>query len=388
MALKDDVLHVHVSYVPIPPHIGEPKTKPTQLSFRLLMSMGIQPDIIVTRSEGDIDSHRKYKLALTCNIDPKDVFCNPNVDNVFRVPLILYEQGLDKRILEKLNLPKKKINLKKWENFIEEITKKKNKKVKISIIGKYFGTGSYSLIDSYFSLIQAIRHACWKLGIKPDINFVNSDKDEEKIEKLIKDSDGIIVPIGWGPRGVEGKIKAIKFSRENKIPYLGLCYGMQLACVEFARNVIGWKDANAVEINPKTTHPIIHEIPFNKKYQVIKGDGTSMRLGAYDCVLKKDSLMYKIYDKHNGFKDKKKNIVSERHRHRFEFNNKYREDFEKHGMVISGVSPDDFFVEMIELPKSKHPFFIGTQGHPEYKSTLLKPHPIFVEFVKACNPHC
>ena len=383
MALRDDVLHVHVSYVPIPPHIGEPKTKPTQLSIRHLMSMGIQPDIIVCRSEGEIDDQRKYKLALICNIDPKDVFSDPNTDTVYKVPIILHEQAIDKRILEKLNLPKKRINLEDWKKFVERITKKKDKTVKISIVGKYFGTGNYSLADSYFALIEAIKHACWKLEVGLDLNFVNSDKNEKNVEKLIKDSNGVIVPIGWGSRGVEGKIRAIKFCRENKTPYLGLCYGMQLACVEFARNVIGWKDASTVEVNPKTEHPIIHAIPFNKKYQVIKGDGTSMRLGSFDCILKKNSLLHGIYDKHNSFKDKKKGIVSERHRHRFEFNNEYRGDFEKHGMMISGASPDDFFVEMIELPKNKHPFFVGTQGHPEYKSTPLNPHPIFLEFVRA-----
>ncbi len=384
MGLEEDVLHIHVSYVPIPPHIGEPKTKPTQLSFRHLMSMGIQPDIIVARSEGDIDDHRKYKLALTCNINPEDVFSNPNTDTVYRVPLILYEQKFDKRILEKLDLPHDGINLKDWKKFVKNIVKKKGKKVKISIVGKYFGTGEYSLTDTYFALIEAIKHACWELNTELDLNFVNSDKDKKKVEKLIEDSDGVIVPIGWGKRGVEGKIKAIKFCRENRLPYLGLCYGMQLACVEFARNVIGWKEVHTVEVKPKTNHPVIHEVPFDKKYQMIKGDGTSMRLGSYDCILKEGSRVYKIYDKHNGFKNKKKRIVSERHRHRFEFNNKYRDDFEKNGMLISGVSPDDFFVEMIELPKSKHPFFVGTQGHPEYKSTPLNPHPIFLEFIKAC----
>jgi len=385
MALKEDVLHIHVSYVPIPPHIGEPKTKPTQLSFRHLMSMGIQPHIIVTRSESDIDDRRKYKLALTCNIDPKDVFSNPNVETIYKVPLILHKQGLDKRILEKLGLPKKKINLRDWDNLVKKITSKKSKKVKISIVGKYFGTGNYSMADSYFALIEAIKHSCWKLGVDSMLNFVNSDKDEGNIEELIEGSDGVIVPIGWGSRGVEGKIKAVKFCRENKIPYLGLCYGMQLACVEFARDVIGWKNSNTVEVDPNTNYPVIHAIPFNKKYQVIKGNGASMRLGGCDCILKKNSLLHKIYNRHNSFKDKEKSIVSERHRHRFEFNNKYRQDFERHGLVFSGMSPDGFFVEMIELPKSKHPFFIGTQGHPEYKSTPLKPHPIFLEFIEICE---
>jgi CTP synthase len=384
MDLDEDVLHIHVSYVPIPPHIGEPKTKPTQLSFRHLMSMGIQPDIIIGRSEGDLDEHRKYKLALTCNINPEDVFSDPNTDTVYRIPLILHEQDFDKRLLGKLNLPHDGIDLKDWKKFVNNIVKKKEKTIKISIVGKYFGTGEYSLTDSYFALIEAIRHACWKLNTELKLNFVNSDKDEKNVEKLIKDSDGVIVPIGWGKRGVEGKLNAIKFSREKKVPYLGLCYGMQLACVEFARNVIGWKDAHTVEVDPKTSHPVIHEIPFNEKYQVIKGNGTSMRLGGYDCVLKKGSFLHQIYDKYDSFKNKEKRLVSERHRHRYEFNNQYRKDFEENGLVISGVSPDDFFVEMVELPKDKHPFFVGTQGHPEYKSTPMNPHPLFLEFIKAC----
>jgi CTP synthase len=384
MDLDEDVLHIHVSYVPIPPHIGEPKTKPTQLSFRHLMSMGIQPDIIIGRSEGDLDEHRKCKLALTCNINPEDVFSDPNTDTVYRIPLILHEQDFDKRLLGKLNLPHDGIDLKDWKKFVNNIVKKKEKTIKISIVGKYFGTGEYSLTDSYFALIEAIRHACWKLNTELKLNFVNSDKDEKNVEKLIKDSDGVIVPIGWGKRGVEGKLNAIKFSREKKVPYLGLCYGMQLACVEFARNVIGWKDAHTVEVDPKTSHPVIHEIPFNEKYQVIKGNGTSMRLGGYDCVLKKGSFLHQIYDKYDSFKNKEKRLVSERHRHRYEFNNQYRKDFEENGLVISGVSPDDFFVEMVELPKDKHPFFVGTQGHPEYKSTPMNPHPLFLEFIKAC----
>lgn len=381
MGIKKPVIHIHVSYVPIPPHVGEPKTKPTQLSIRELMSMGIHPDIIVGRSEGDIDSQRRYKLALTCGIDPKDVFSNPNTDTVYNVPLILHRQDFDKRILNKFGLRSKKTDLKDWEMLVNKIRGDKKKEVKISIVGKYFGTGDYSLTDSYFALIEAIKHACWKLGLEPELNFINSEKNEKSVEKMLKGSDGIIVPIGWGSRGVEGKIKAIKYARENKIPFLGLCYGMQLACVEFARNVIGWKDARTVEVNKKTKHPVIHEVPFDKKYQTIKGDGTSMRLGGFDCILKKGTTIHKIYDKYGAFSGK--DTVSERHRHRFEFNNKYRGDFEKNGFVISGASPDNFFVEMIELPKKAHPFFVATQGHPEYKSTPIKPHPMFLEFIEA-----
>jgi CTP synthase len=270
-----------------------------------------------------------------------------------------------------------------WENLVKKIRSKGEKDIKISIVGKYFGTGDYSLEDSYFALIEAIKHACWRLDANLELKYINSEKEEKNIGDLIKNSDGIIVPIGWGERGVEGKIKAIKFARENKIPFLGLCYGMQLACIEFARNVVGLKDANSTEIAKETKHPIIHDIPFNKKYQVIKGDGTSMRLGGYDCVLKKNTLTHKIYSEHTAFKNREKDIISERHRHRFEFNNKYREELEKHGLVISGTSPDNFFVEVIELPQSRHPFFIGTQGHPEYKSTPNNPHPMFLEFINA-----
>jgi len=216
--------------------------------------------------------------------------------------------------------------------------------------------------------------------------FIKATDLETKKDKALNDLksvDGIIVPIGWGERGVEGKISAIKYARENKVPYLGLCYGMQLASIEFARNVAGLKDANTVEVNPETPYPIIHDIPFEEKYQKIKGKGASMRLGAYDCILKPNTLAHNIYKKHHAFKDENKNLISERHRHRFEFNNKYREVLENAGFIISGTSPDDFFVEMIELPQNKHPFFLATQAHPEYKSQPLKPHPIFVEYLKA-----
>ena len=209
---------------------------------------------------------------------------------------------------------------------------------------------------------------------------------EKKLKKavtILEKADGIIVPIGWGERGVEGKIDAITYARENKIPFLGLCYGMQLASVEFARNVVGLKDAHTSEVRPDTPYPIIHDIPFEEKYQKIKGDGASMRLGAYDCVLKPGSLAHQIYSKHDGFKNKKESLISERHRHRYEFNNEYREILEKNGFVISGTSPDNFFVEMIELPQKDHPFFLATQAHPEYKSRPLKPHPIFIEYLRA-----
>ena len=388
MAIHEPVAHVHVTYVPVPPHIGEPKTKPAQFGLKALMNMGVTPQFIVVRSEKPIDEKRKYKFALKFYINPKDIFSNENLAHVSEVPLHLHRQNFDIRILKYFSMARKtSIDLTDWQAYVKKINSKRSKRVKLSIVGKYFATGDSSLLDSYYALMEAIEHAAIKNDMEVDLNLVNSDKEEKYIADRIKGSDGIIVPIGWGKRGAEGKIMAIKYAREHRIPYLGLCYGMQLACVEFARNVIGLNEADTEENNPKAKYKIVHSIPFNKKYQVIKGKGTSMRLGSYDCVLKKGTLAYDIYDKHNEFKDKKESLISERHRHRFEFNNEYRKMLEDKGFVFSGTSPDNFFVEIIELPKNKHPFFIATQGHPEYKSRPLKPHPVFVEFLKAANKY-
>lgn len=382
----EDVAHVHISYVPVPKHLGEPKSKPTQLSIRFLNMAGIQPDFIILRSEVEIDELRKQKIAVQCNVTRDRIVTNVDSDSIFKIPLNFYEQKFDKKILSFLNLRQNKADLSEWKSLIKRINRKTNKEVKIVIAGKYFATGEFELKDSYNSLLHSIMHASWSSEICPSIKFVNTEDIEKNgVEKYMQDIDGIIVPIGWGERGVEGKIEAIRFARENKIPYLGLCYGMQLACVEFSRNVIGWKDSHTEEVNPKSKHKIIHSIPFDPKYQVIKGEGTSMRLGTYPCVIKKDTLAYQIYSKYKiGKKDQKGNlVVQERHRHRFEFNNEYKAALEKAGMVFSGESPDGFFVEMIELPRETHPFFIATQPHPEYKSTPLNPHPVFIEFLKA-----
>jgi len=382
LGLTQPVAHVHVTYVPVPAHIGEPKTKPAQLGIRELMSMGINIDYLVVRSELPIDTQRKYKFAMKFHIDTKNVFSNENLPDIHLVPLHLQKQGLDKQLLTNFKLKFKEIKLSSWEKFVAKRLKPKKKKVNIAIVGKYFGTGDSSLTDAYYALIEAIKHGAIANDSKIELKYINSDKQEKNISSLLSDVDGIIVPIGWGSRGVSGKLKAIKYARENKIPYLGLCYGMQLATVEFARNVVGIKDADTEENNPKSKNKIIHSIPFDPKYQVIKGDGCSMRLGTYPCVLNKDSYVYSIYDKHKAFADKKKGIVEERHRHRFEFNNDYQGQLEKAGMIFSGKSPDGMFVEFIELPKKIHPFFVATQGHPEYKSTPLSAHPLFVEFVK------
>lgn len=383
----NDVIHIHLSYVPVPKHLGEPKTKPTQISFRLLNSAGIQPEFLVVRSEEAIDSKRRQKLAINCNLHADHIINNPNLETIYDLPLVFQEQHFAQKIINQLHLeaPKKRISLKKWEDLSKKVKKDHKKSVNITIAGKYFATGEYQLTDSYASLIESLKHAAWENNVKLNLNFINTEDIEKKGIGILKDikSDGIIVPIGWGSRGVEGKIAAVNYARINKIPYLGLCYGMQLAAVEFARNVVGIKDATSEEIDPKTKNPIIHSIPFNKKYQTIKGDGTSMRLGAFDCVIKPDTLAYKVYDKYGYWKDKKKSIVSERHRHRFEFNNEYKNQLEEKGFIFSGMSPDNFFVEVIELSQKEHPFFLATQAHPEYKSTALNPHPFFMEFMKA-----
>jgi CTP synthase len=383
-----DVIHVHVTYFPMPEHIHELKSKPTQLSVQLLNSMGIQPDFLVGRAATPIDDKRKEKVAFYCNLDKEDVISNPDLPSIYQLPLTFHEQDFDVHVLEKLGLEVKRIDIAPWRKLVEQIDAPTNQKLRVGIIAKYIATGEFELQDSYASLLEAIKHASWFTKKQTEIVFINAEALEKETKDAVKNLesvDAIIVPIGWGSRGVEGKIAAIKYARTHKVPYLGLCYGMQLAAVEFARNVLGLKEAHTEEVMPESPHKLIHSIPFDPKYQRIKGEGASMRLGGYDCVLKEGTLAYEIYKKHNAFKDARKHIISERHRHRFEFNNAYRQMMAKEGFVVSGTSPDDFFVEMIELPKKMHPFFIATQAHPEYKSQPLKPHPIFIEFLEAAS---
>lgn len=386
----NDTVHIHVTYFPTPAHINEPKSKPTQLSVKLLNGMGIQPEFVVGRAEAPIDDKRKEKVAYYCNLPTDHVISNPDSETIYEMPLIFAEQNFDQLVLEELGLPAGKPNLAPWKKFVQRIKSKKNKSITLAIIAKYIATGDYELKDSYVSLIESLDFAGWQEDIEIKLAFINAEqleKGEAAAVASLEQADGIIVPIGWGGRGVEGKISAINFSREKKIPYLGLCYGMQLASIEFARNVVGLDQAHTTEVEPETPHPVIHDIPFEERYQKIKGQGASMRLGAYDCVLKPGTLAHTIYKIHRAFKDPKKNLISERHRHRYEFNNEYRERLESAGFVISGTSPDNFFVEMVELPQDKHPFFIATQAHPEYKSRPLQPHPIFIEFVKAAEKY-
>ncbi|MBI2589594.1 CTP synthase [Candidatus Berkelbacteria bacterium] len=372
-----DILQVHVAYLPIPVSLGEMKSKPVQQSVKLLNSMGIQPDMIVGRADAPIDKRRRERLALFCNVRPEDVISNPNVDSIYEVPLILEAQRVGEIILEKLGLKPRRHNLKDWRKLVASIQRVK-REIKIAVVGKYFGTGDYTLSDSYISVIEAVKHGGWTQGIKPNMTWIDAERYETN-PKLVQELNtyaGVIVPGGFGSRGVEGIITAIKFAREQKIPYLGLCYGMQLATVEFARHVAHLIGAHTTEIKKRPTHPVIHIIPEQEKKLLKFEYGGTMRLGAYPAKLKKDTRAEKIYGRGR---------VSERHRHRYELNNEYREILESAGLVISGASPDGRLAEIIELPGERHPFFIGTQFHPEFQSRPLSPHPLFTAFVTAAK---
>ena len=380
-----DVVHVHVSYLPTPSHLGEPKTKPTQLSVRTLNSMGIQPDFIVARSDQFIDQRRRDRFALFCNMSGDNIISNPDVKSVYEVPFVLEEQKFAEKILNKLDLPAKKPDLTKWRKLLERIKSTPKKEVKIAIIGKYFSTGNYHLRDSYAALFDAIDHAAWEQNINVKTIWIDAEKVEKDGERVIGNPDGVIVPIGWGERGSEGMITAASYARRKKIPYLGLCYGMQLACVAFARDLIGWKDANSEENDSKTKHPVIHLMPAQKEVMARRAYGGTMRLGGWEAVVKKGTIAYDAYDKSGMFLNKQKGITSERHRHRYEFNDLFIKDFESKGLVVSARSVIENLAEIVELPKKDHPFYVGTQGHPEYKSRPNRPHPLFVEYLKAAS---
>jgi CTP synthase len=371
----DDVIFVMVSYLPIPSKIGEMKTKPTQYAVRTLNSAGILPDVIVARSETYLDQKRKEKIAMFCNIPERYVISAPDIESIYEVPINFERDDLSRLLLKKLDLPYKKTNLNKWYDLVDNIKNPKGR-IKIGVVGKYFGTGDFVLSDAYISVLEAIKHAAYKLKLKPEIGWINSEVFEKEPEKLneLKSYDGVIVPGGFGSRGVEGKIKAIEFLRVNKIPFFGLCYGMQLSVIEYARNVLGYKDANTTEINRKTKHPVIDIMPDQKKNLEDSNYGATMRLGAYPAILKRGSVAASAYNRKK---------ISERHRHRWEINPNYVSRLEKAGLVFSGISPDRKLTEITELPRSVHPFFLGTQFHPELKSNPLGSHPLFLEFVKA-----
>lgn len=376
MKLKnpDDVLFALVSYLPIPGHIGEMKTKPTQYAARTLNASGIQPDLILARGKTELDKPRREKLALFCGLRSEDeVISAPDVESIYLVPEVLESQGLSKLIAKKLKLRLKGDKSAEWNSFVRKM-QHASKPVKIAVVGKYFGIGSFTLADSYISVIEAVKHAAWSQNAKPEMTWIDSEEFERGERKLsdLKNFDALVVPGGFGTRGIEGIVKAIQFARENQLPYLGLCYGMQLACIEFVRNVLGKTSAHTVEVDAETPDPVVHINPFQKDNVRHKRYGGTMRLGAYECALKKGSKAQKAYGSP---------LVSERHRHRYEFNNDYRAAMQEAGMDFVGINPETNLVEIVEL--KNHPYFVGVQFHPEFKSRPLHPHPLFVGLIKA-----
>lgn len=370
-----DVLSVLVSYLPVPSKIGEMKTKPTQTAAKMLNAAGIQPDFILCRADRPVDDLRKEKIAMFCNVQKNDIVSAPDTDIVYEIPINFEKENLSEKILAKLNLDLSPIDLSEWQGLVTKI-KEVNHSIKIGIIGKYFESGDFVLSDVYISVIESLKYAAWHNGLKPDIHWINSDNydgNNEKIDEL-SNYDCLVVPGGFGSRGIEGKIAAIKYARENKIPFLGLCYGMQLATIEFARHVCGLSGAHTTEIRPETENPIIHIMEDQKAILSNNRYGNTMRLGEYPCVLKQGSLVAELYGKLE---------ISERHRHRYEFNNHYRRLIEEAGLLVSGTSPDNLLAEIVELPVSVHPFFVATQFHPEFKSRPLQPHPLFLGLIKA-----
>ena len=378
MHLKNplDVFFVMVSYLPVPNTIGEMKTKPTKNAVRELNAYGVQPDVIIARSTHPLDHRRKEKLAISCNVQPDAIISAPDVDSIYDVPLNFERDKLSDLLMELMEKePKKTPDFSEWKDFAAH-AHNGNGLVKIGIVGKYFDTGDFVLSDAYISVIEAIKFSAYAQGVKPELHWLSAkdyQTDPASVSEL-KEYDGILVPGGFGETGIEGKINAIRFVRENKIPYFGLCYGMQLATIEFARNVAGLKGAHTTEIDHATPHPVIMILPEQVEKLAKKDYGGSMRLGAYPCELVKGTIAAKSYGESS---------ISERHRHRFEVNPDYIERLTKAGLVFSGRSPDGKLMEIAELPASVHPFFLGTQFHPEMKARPLSPHPLFTAFIKA-----
>ena len=367
--LPGKVLFVHLTLIPYLSTSGELKTKPTQHSVKTLLEYGIQPDILVCRTEHHLDSDLRKKIALFCNVEQKCVIESIDAKTIYEVPLLMKEEKLDEVVCEKLSLQGKEYyELKKWNQFLNHLSKPEHT-TEIALIGKYV-----ELKDSYISIAESLIHAGAENKTRVNIHWIHSSEMEgENINNQLSKMDGIIVAPGFGSRAVEGKINAVKFARENQVPFLGICLGMQCAVIEFARNVIGFKEAHSTEINSETPYPVISMMEEQKE---LKNLGGTMRLGAYDCHVEKDSLLHKVYEN---------DVISERHRHRYEFNNKYVRDFEGNGIVFSGKNKANNLMETIEIPN--HPWFIGVQYHPEYKSRVVNPHPLFISFIKATLTH-
>ncbi len=379
MKLKnpDDVAFVLVTYLPIPSKLGEMKTKPSQNAVRQLNSYGVQPDILIARAEVPLDKKRKEKIGISCSVQPENVISAPDIESIYEVPINFEIDELGEKLTKLLKIQGTSpvAEMGKWKSLVRRI-KSSAKPVNIAVVGKYFDSGDFVLADAYISVIESLKFSAYCLGRKPVLHWLSS-KDFESGKNGVtglKKYDGIIVPGGFGDTGIEGKIKVIEYARKHKIPYFGLCYGMQLALVEFARHELGLKDANTTEINPDTKNPIVAIMPDQKEKLARKDYGGSMRLGSFLAVLKKGTIAREAYGKE---------LVEERHRHRYEVNPEYIEKIEKAGMVFSGKSPDGRLMEIAELPKKVHPFFLGTQFHPEFKGHPLNPHPLFTAFLKA-----
>ncbi|TYP52490.1 CTP synthase [Thermosediminibacter litoriperuensis] len=363
---KDNVLYIHVTLVPYLSRAGELKTKPTQHSVKELRSIGIQPDIIVCRSEKRLSEELKEKIALFCSVEPEAVVQNYDADSIYEVPLILKKEGLDEVVARKLGLDGRKADLTEWEAMVER-AKNPSKRVSIALVGKYV-----ELHDAYLSVAEALYHGGIANDSRVDIKWVHSEDLEDDgidLEEVFSGVDGVLIPGGFGDRGIEGKIKTIRYAREKKIPLFGICLGMQCSVIEFARNVCGLEGAHSTEFDPNTPHPVIDLLPEQKG---IEAKGGTMRLGHYPCRITPGTKTMEAYGEE---------MIEERHRHRYEFNNDYKDVLTKAGMVISGLSPDGRLVEIIEL--KDHPWFVGTQFHPEFKSRPNRPHPLFRDFIKA-----
>jgi CTP synthase len=365
----DNTAIIHLTLVPFLSASGELKTKPTQHSVKVLLENGIQPDILVLRTEHHLTKDIRKKVALFCNVNLESVIQSIDVSTIYEVPLLMQEEQLDKTVLQRLHLePAAKINLSAWRNFVEKL-KNVSEEVNIALIGKYV-----ELYDSYKSILESLTHAGALNNARVNVTCLHSEMiSPETIEEDLSGFDGILVAPGFGDRGIDGKIFSVRYARENRIPFLGICLGLQCAVIEFARNVIGYNDAHSTEMTNITRHPVI-DLMEEQKGITMKG-GT-MRLGGYECELIPNSRSYSIY---------KEKSIRERHRHRYEFNNDFLEEFEKHGMMAAGINPESGLVEIMEQPG--HPWFVGTQFHPEYRSTVLNPHPLFVDFVKAALKH-
>jgi CTP synthase len=374
----NDVLYVMVTYLPTPGTLGEMKTKPTQSAVRELNSYGVQPDFIVARSSSSMDEKRKEKLAIWCNVRSDRIISAPDVESIYDVPLNFERDNFGDLLLDALNLPQQEhADMNAWKDFVNR-TKNPKGEVTIGIVGKYFDTGDYVLTDAYLSVIEALKFSGAELGVKPKIEWINAkdfSREENPVDvSVLAKYDGVIVPGGFGETGIEGKIKAARFARENGIPYFGLCYGMHMLVIEYARTVLGLEGAHTVEIDPDTKYPVVDVMP--EQVALIKEGkyGGTMRLGVYPAHLKEGTIARDAYGT---------DVVEERHRHRYEINPEYIKQIEDAGLVFSGTSPDGVLMEIAELPRDQHPFYLGCQFHPELQARPLAPHPLFTQFMKA-----